>query len=617
MARYSQPSFDFYQQSPSTLDAKPSYSEEDEMSVLDDKILDSTSPELPSTIADHRRTSYDHAPDAFAHRDSVWSDFSHSVSSNQSRHNSQVNHAFFETAPNPFMRVDGAHPSAAYGQQASWPLAKDSGSCTPTAMYDHFPSELDHTASAPFAGGAVGPVNTINIPSMSYRPGLAFAHPAAVAMSPSPSPTYRNSSPLSIRRDGIRKKNARFEIPAERTLSNIDQLISQSSNEEEIKELKQQKRLLRNRQAALDSRQRKKLHTEKLEEEKKHFTQVINDLEEELQNMRLREADLLREKGEWMSAQQEITQYINTMHMEKDEIIRVHTLETADLRKKNNILKETVEKLERHSRATAPTTLPTEFSDFENLTMDSSPWEDFTMVNSLSLEAEPVPTSAHSSSLVVSTNDKEKSATSDYPFSWNAFYMCLLFGAFIASNSSSLSRSIPQLSEEYRAESANVLRAVLSSSPPEFAQSSNQAAVASSSGVPMPTTITGAEMAQMTAGAVPSSLDALHNTLTLPTKQQEQEQVFALNADQYNSLTTFDDAGVDYKQQQQPSNLQQALAALRGNGAHKIPNKATSEVYSRSLMWDRVPEKVIRDFRRMVQECGVSPVKEEDSAFSQ
>jgi hypothetical protein len=62
--------------------------------------------------------------------------------------------------------------------------------------------------------------------------------------------SYRNGSPLTLRRDGIRKKNARFEIPAERTLSNIDHLISQSSNEEEVKELKQQKRLLRNRQAA-------------------------------------------------------------------------------------------------------------------------------------------------------------------------------------------------------------------------------------------------------------------------------------------------------------------------------------------------------------------------------
>lgn len=271
MARYSQPAFDFYQQSPSTLKAKPAFPEEDEMSVLDDKILDSTSPELSSAGADHRRTSYDQAPDAFSHRDSVWSEFAHPVANHQSRHNSHVAHPLFEPAPSPFMRVDGPHPASAYAQQPGWSLSKDSGSCTPTPMYEHFPSELDHSASAPFSGGAVGPVNPVNMPSaMSYRQGMVFPAPGAVAMSPqssqgwmpaatdmpdavsrpTKSPTYRNSSPLSVRRDGIRKKNARFEIPAERTLSNIDQLISQSTNEEEIKELKQQKRLLRNRQAA-------------------------------------------------------------------------------------------------------------------------------------------------------------------------------------------------------------------------------------------------------------------------------------------------------------------------------------------------------------------------------
>jgi hypothetical protein len=248
---------------------KPSYPEEDEMSVLDDKILDSTSPEL-STIPDHRRSSYDHAPDAYSHRDSVWSDFSQPVSNAQSRHNSQVGHGLYDANPNPFMRVDGAHPASAYGQQTSWSLSRDSGSCTPTAMYEHFHPDLENNSSAPFAGGAVGPVSAINIASMSYRPGMGFAPPGAILMSPqssqgwmpastdmpdaisrpTKSPTYRNSSPLSVRRDGIRKKNARFEIPAERTLSNIDQLINQSTNEEEIKELKQQKRLLRNRQAA-------------------------------------------------------------------------------------------------------------------------------------------------------------------------------------------------------------------------------------------------------------------------------------------------------------------------------------------------------------------------------
>jgi hypothetical protein len=63
------------------------------------------------------------------------------------------------------------------------------------------------------------------------------------------SPAIRSHNDMR-RGDGIRKKNARFDIPAERNLSNIDQLIAQSTDEQEIKELKQQKRLLRNRQAA-------------------------------------------------------------------------------------------------------------------------------------------------------------------------------------------------------------------------------------------------------------------------------------------------------------------------------------------------------------------------------
>lgn len=339
--------------------------------------------------------------------------------------------------------------------------------------------------------------------------------------------------------------------------------------------------------------------------------------------MKIREAEMLREKGEWMSAQQQFHQYIDGMHMEKDEMIRVHTLETAELRKKNNILKETVEKLERQAK---PVSLSNDFSEFENLTMDNGQWDDF----DIPLESES--TQSSSSALVVSMNNEkapEKMAatttssspsSNDHPFSWNAFYMCLLFGAFIASNSASSSaRSIPQLSEEYRAESANVLKAVLNSSPPELAQpssSSNAPGISSSAAAnvaPLPTTISGAEMAQMTAGAS-SNLDGLHSSLAMPTKEQEQEQVFSLNADQYNSLTTFDDTNVDYKSQQHPSNLQQALSNMRNNAAQRAPTRA--DVHSRSLMWDRVPEKVIRDFQQMVQEYGTTPTKEKEAGFN-
>ena len=52
------------------------------------------------------------------------------------------------------------------------------------------------------------------------------------------------------RRDGIRKKNGRIDIPQERNIHTIDQLIETTKHEDMLKELKQQKRLLRNREAA-------------------------------------------------------------------------------------------------------------------------------------------------------------------------------------------------------------------------------------------------------------------------------------------------------------------------------------------------------------------------------
>ncbi|KAI6750421.1 hypothetical protein HG530_014702 [Fusarium avenaceum] len=122
---------------------------------------------------------------------------------------------------------------------------------------------------------------------------------------------YLNSS--------IRKKNIRFDIPEGRNLGNIDHLIAQTTDERQIKELKQQKRLLRNRQAALDSRQRKKLQTERLEDEKKQYTVLISDMEEEMSQLSRRNEQLL---------------------LEKEEMIRSHTKETGELRKNIAILIE-------------------------------------------------------------------------------------------------------------------------------------------------------------------------------------------------------------------------------------------------------------------------------------
>lgn len=132
--------------------------------------------------------------------------------------------------------------------------------------FDGLPAEFQTNSgfrTAPahtlFGNGATqqalfSPASTV-VESMPASPQKDWAVPESMEHRGMPkrmrpgSPGLRSHSPL-MRRDGIRKKNARFDIPAERNLMNIDHLIQQSTDEGEIKELKQQKRLLRNRQAA-------------------------------------------------------------------------------------------------------------------------------------------------------------------------------------------------------------------------------------------------------------------------------------------------------------------------------------------------------------------------------
>jgi len=185
------------------------------------------------------------------------------------------NNPFVEQNNNPFMRVDSV--SSTYGHQGhGWPIGSQSqnhsGMSTPMQGHDGLPSDFDVNAPifqrpmqnhhTPFSGPGTQNMplfsssNTSNgsipsSPQKEWSVADAMDHRAMPKRMRGPhSPTLRSHPDMSRRGDGIRKKNARFDIPAERNLTNIDQLIAQSQDEQEIKELKQQKRLLRNRQAA-------------------------------------------------------------------------------------------------------------------------------------------------------------------------------------------------------------------------------------------------------------------------------------------------------------------------------------------------------------------------------
>ena len=358
----------------------------------------------------------------------------------------------------------------------------------------------------------------------------------------------------------------------------------------------------------LDSRQRKKQHTERLEEEKKHTSTIINELEEALGEMKLRETEWAREKESWVSSHQQMQRYIDELNMEKEELVRCHTIETGELRKKNSFLMDQAQKFEAISMSAIPssTGYSAEFSDFDQLTMENSTWDNFSMVNEFSMEAD----SKQETSLAVlpkkeknTVKDEDKSATS------SLLLMLLLCGAWVAANSTTATpAAIPHMPEDVRAASVVVLENIYIDAglQPYHASLSGRNHVKqdtlSTSSQSMKTTLIAAEIASLS-----SPLTSLHHQLVTPSNEQQREQIFALSANQYNSMTSndfFDDPNPPVTAQRR--NLGEALAAMRLD-----KQGSAAEVYTRSLMWDEVPTNVVRDFARMVAECDSGTARQE------
>ena len=269
----------FQRLSPLSLDPKQRIVDEDDFGVvLDDTILDSSPSEM-SPVHGDRRASFADSASAFSPTESAWPDYPYHNDHAPVRSSRNSTHHFREQNNSHFIRSQGGH-GVTYGQAqtAPWQLDGPSGSCTPTAVYDGFSSDYDVSSGASYNnGGSGGNLHSLHPSAYGGLPvgtGPIFSQNASLSTSPQSakdwmstssseqmelrslskrtrpgSPSYHSASSL-LRRDGIRKKNARFEIPAERNLRTIDHLINQTNDEQEIKELKQQKRLLRNRQAA-------------------------------------------------------------------------------------------------------------------------------------------------------------------------------------------------------------------------------------------------------------------------------------------------------------------------------------------------------------------------------
>lgn len=250
-SRYSSQNFDLYQHPQWPIDAKSAFIEEDDSSVLGDKVLGSTSPTISSAPSMSRKTSMIKNEDPYYPADSMWHEGPHDTGPLPVRHQTQPQ---ISTQHHSYVRVDPSY-AAAYTHPQGWPMSASSGTSTPTPIF----MSQGYTPAQSMGYPGFTPINQQDPASSEMSPQSSQGGWGSTTSSDStehPARRMRGSShravsPMSVMRpDGIRKKNARFEIPQDRNLRNIDSLIDGCTDDSERKELKQQKRLLRNRQAA-------------------------------------------------------------------------------------------------------------------------------------------------------------------------------------------------------------------------------------------------------------------------------------------------------------------------------------------------------------------------------
>ena len=309
---------------------------------------------------------------------------------------------------------------------------------------------------------------------------------------------------------------------------------------------------------------------------------MIDRLEEDVQNMRLQEQRWLHERQQWH-------QFAEGLAREKEELIRQHTLETAELRKKNNCLAEEMQRLESMSMSAHPSSagMSAGFPEFEHLTMDASSFDDFAFIEN------PIMNTGrkNEASLVVLPKKETPPPMKheDASAASGLLLMLLLCGAWVASNTSSATAIVPRMPDDVRVASSAILKNIYKDAGIEPCQAPR--ANSNNSGMALAGTLS--------SHPDPSPLATLHGDLTSPTPQQEREQLFSLSADQYNHMMS-DDLFADEPELNAPSGRRKLGEILAATRAEK--KGPAAEAYTRSLMRSEVPANVVRDFARMVAE---------------
>jgi regulator of replication initiation timing len=360
----------------------------------------------------------------------------------------------------------------------------------------------------------------------------------------------------------------------------------------------------------LDSRQRKKQKAEELEVDNKHLREQMAELSEELAMFKMQAEAATHEKDQLHLENAQLKEHVNQFYMEKGNLLEEHTKETGVLRKKVQVLEEMVTKYESADAVRASASANTNYDfpithELSSLTVDGldmnqwDPFSDFLMGD----DAPEMPTKPMETSTLVLAPKKKLGEEKEEAGPSGLLMLLLLCGAWVASKATtSMPVTIPRMPEEVRSDAAVVFDDLMKDHGVSTFQATGALESASSSA------INGHQMSFPMHGSNPSNtrLDNIHSQLTRPSKRQEAESAFSLSVKQYEGLTSAEFADPPYSTPPEddansPSHRRHIVNTLRAM-REDSKGQATANVYTRSLLWERIPNDVVQQFKRMADQ---------------
>lgn len=335
-------------------------------------------------------------------------------------------------------------------------------------------------------------------------------------------------------------------------------------------------------------------------------------LEQQLAELNTERDTLSQDRQILFHRAQEAERIIETLHMEKRDMLMKHTEETSNLRKRIQVITDRFEAGPAPAMSAAPSSTGfSEFNaEFDTLNINPHDWDNLispfdanSMVpdefgfgqQAMAPMKQSLEKKASTNTIVpVSTRKANENAT-EQPIASSLLFMLLLCGAFVASKPATSSTSeLPKMPADVRAAAPTVLSNLLSDANPSAHQQQARAAMQAFQ-EPAPSNLP--TMNNQNA----NRLDQLHHHMISPSKQQSDEAAFAMTQAQYAALMDIGPPVNDHPDPNHVNPARRSLAEALAN-EHAVGSGNKADVYTRSLLFEQIPADVVRQFKEMVRD---------------